>query len=83
MDILTDFEQKIASLYGAAANLFLMKQCNMTRMKAIDEYRRIKAKQNDLKLFEIRQAQRSNKINAAKIEAAIKGTNQILIMSEV
>ena len=83
MDILTDFEQKIASLYGAAANLYLMKQCNMTRMQAIDEYRRIKAKQTDLKQFEGRQVNRYNKINAAKIQASIRGTNELIIMSEV
>jgi hypothetical protein len=55
----------------------------MTRMQAIDEYRRIKAKQTDLKQFEGRQVNRYNKINAAKIQSSIRGTNELLIMSEV
>ena len=83
-DILTEHEYKILDLEGAAQLNFLRKGRPNTSIKTLlIELTTIQNKVIAYEASEQRQIKRAEKINQAYIEAAVKGSNELLIMSEV
>ncbi len=80
---LTERELFLAQMHKNKLFWYLKKEEEMTNQQAHDEIDRINRKVSEIEAFELRQVHRANKINMAAIDAKIKGTNQLLIMSEV
>jgi hypothetical protein len=80
---LTEREIDLARMHKNKLFWHLKKEEEMTNQEAHEEIDRIKRKVESIEAFEVRQIIRGQKINQAKVEAQVKGTNELLIMSEV
>jgi len=79
----TERELMLIKMHRNKMYWHLRKEEEMTSQEAFEEIERLKRKAKEIEAFEQRQIERFNKINIAKTDAAIKGTNEIFIMSEV
>jgi len=80
---LTEREIDLARMHKNKLFWYLKKEEEMTDKEAHEEIDRIKRKVESIEAFEVRQIMRGAKINQAKVEAQVKGSNELLIMSEV
>jgi hypothetical protein len=82
---LSELELKVAKIMpNRASNLVLLRtKHKMTTKDAELFIDNIVNQIGEKEMFEIRQMKRTLAINQAKIAASIKGTNELLIMSEV
>ena len=80
---LTEREMFLATMHRNKLFWYLKKNEEMTEKEAHQEMDRIDRRINEIEAFEVRQIHRANKINIARTEASIKGSNELLIMSEV
>jgi len=80
---LTPREIDLAMMHKNKLLWYLKKEEEMTNQQAHEEIDRIKRKVESIEAFEVRQIIRGQKINQAYVDASVKGSNELLIMSEV
>jgi hypothetical protein len=80
---LTEREIELAEMHPNKMFWHLKREEEMTEKQVKEEIDRIKRKIDAIESFEIRQIMRGQRINQAMIDASLRGSNEILIMSEV